>query len=49
MRVYSPQELNHIINKTPDHNSFHWEVSQQRLPYLIARATIVIGYPKPSP
>jgi hypothetical protein len=46
LRVYSPQELNHIINKTPDHNSFHWEVSQQRLPYLIARATIVIGYPK---
>ncbi len=45
-RVYSPDELNEIIASIPDMENYHWEISQSRLPYFIAKATILIGYPK---
>lgn len=45
-RVYSTSELQELVKSIPGHEKFHWEITQKRLPYLVAKATILLGYPK---
>lgn len=45
-RVYSPTELDDLVKSIPGHENFHWEITRKRMPYLVAKATILLGYPK---
>lgn len=45
-RVYSPRELEAIIDSVPGNDRYHWEIYQERLPYLVAKATILTGFPE---
>jgi len=45
-RVYSVSELDAMVKSIPGHEDFNWEISQQRMPYLIAHTTVLLGYPK---
>ena len=45
-RAYSLDELHLMIKTIPQHQDYHWQITQKRLPYFIAKATVLIAYPK---
>ena len=45
LRVYSPDELKHLVSKLPV-NNYKWEIDTVREPFLPVKITYLIGIPK---
>jgi hypothetical protein len=47
LRVYSPDELRTLVESVPGHDGFDWSIGQLPVPGTPAKATYLLGSPRP--